>query len=457
MKTLDRYIVRNFLFAALLWFIIMMSLRIVTDLFVNADEFAKLEMSLGQLMGHIVGFYGYKSLAYFTELGGVIIVAAATFSLARMNHTNELTAILASGVSLHRVIWPVVLCSMLMGGFLILNQEVIMPPVADKLVLSHDDVPGKYKFQMCFPTDGTGAAWFAKQFHPTTQAMDGPIIVLRDKDYMPLGRISGKRAWPGKLKRRKGWFVSQGVLDPVSRGGNLWRGAPGWRRVYSNVGPVELLRASGQDEFPVGISNVKVADSQYGLTIEAERFVPDPPEPSKPRAGILEKPTFTFRTETGQILSIFSAETAAWTPPQPGGQGHWELVAGRLFYPSDLKVEEIVLRESSRWIQYMSIRQLGKLLKLNRIPDREGALLTKHIRVTDPINNLVMLLLGLPFILSRERNIKASATLCLLTVGGFYAFIHLCRNVGIPPIWSAWLPVLIFGPVAVVTLDSVKT
>lgn len=41
MRTLDRYIVRNFLTSALLWFLILMALRIVTDLFINMDEYVK--------------------------------------------------------------------------------------------------------------------------------------------------------------------------------------------------------------------------------------------------------------------------------------------------------------------------------------------------------------------------------------------------------------------------------
>ena len=69
-----------------------------------------------------------------------------------------------------------------------------------------------------------------------------------------------------------------------------------------------------------------------------------------------------------------------------------------------------------------------------------------------------MLLLALPFILSRERrDVKASASLCLLMVGAFYAFMHLCRYVGLPPSLAAWLPTMLFGPVSVLMLDSVKT
>ena len=80
-----------------------------------------------------------------------------------------------------------------------------------------------------------------------------------------------------------------------------------------------------------------------------------------------------------------------------------------------------------------------------------------HVRFADPINNLVMLLLGLPFILSRERNIKASVTLSIGMVGSYFAFVSVCRLIGLPPLFAAFLPIVLFGTVAAVMLDSVKT
>ena len=62
-----------------------------------------------------------------------------------------------------------------------------------------------------------------------------------------------------------------------------------------------------------------------------------------------------------------------------------------------------------------------------------------------------------PFILSRQRNIKASAGLCVLIVGMFYVFIYICRYMGLLDFWAAFLPLLLFGPISVLMLDSVKT
>ena len=91
------------------------------------------------------------------------------------------------------------------------------------------------------------------------------------------------------------------------------------------------------------------------------------------------------------------------------------------------------------------------------MPDREMAMLVKHMRFTDPINNLIMLLLGVPFVLSRERNIKVSIAMCVLIVGVFFMFIYTCRFMELTPTLGAWLPILVFGPVAIVMVDWIKT
>ena len=128
-----------------------------------------------------------------------------------------------------------------------------------------------------------------------------------------------------------------------------------------------------------------------------------------------------------------------------------------LFIPTDLEAEVIKLRQHSRYLDYLSSSQINDYLGLERVSNRPAAELIRNVRYADPVNNLIMLLLGLPFVLSRERNIKASAGLCLLMVGAYYVFIYICRYMALPASWAAWLPVLLFGPVAAVMFDSVKT
>jgi len=468
MKTLDRYIVRNFVFAVVLWFAILLSLRVIGDMFVKLDEFTEQKLGFGGTMQNIASYYGHQSLVYFAQLGGVIIVIAAGTTLAIMNRTNELTAILASGVSLHRVVWPIVLCAMLMGGLIIFDQEILIPRVAHQLVRSPDDVAGTEEFAVRLITDGQNDSWYSQSFTAADQILRKPLVFLRDKEFNTLGLIRGETGRHSDSGEQRGWLISDGVLV---RAGTKWRNTPSVEKVYTNLSLEEILQkaqsSSGKPipgDQKVFLRPIIIHDGGYGLWIEAESLEVDPVVPGRPRQGRLIEPKFTFAVKQGpagktqtKTLGQFRASSATWQPKQTGDDenNHWALADGVLFCPSDLTGEDLILRRSSRWLDYMSTSQLNRLMKLQRVP--EATLLIRHIRFTEPINNLIMLLLGVPFVLSRERRIKASIAMGLLMVGTFFAFIYACRYMDLPPTLAAWLPILLFGPVAVLMVDSVKT
>ncbi len=459
-KILDRYIIRSFLYTALLCFFVLMALRIVVDLFVNMDEFVKGDNPFGEILLGILTYYGTNSLVYFTELGGIIIVASAAFTLAYMNHTNELTAMLASGVSLHRVVWPIVLCAMLLGGLIILDRELVIPipEIREKLVRDRDNPFQASDFQVRLVTDGSKTTWYSCRFSPANERIDLPVLILRDNDLKAVATVTGGEGRPvGKAKfGLAGWVFEDATLSWFGEGRNVWEALPSSEAVYTSVSPAAILQASGQGPAgTIAVRNPRMLDGAYGLEVRAARFEPSPAGGAE-RGGTLIDPVFIFRRSDGEILVVFFGSSAQWDRHSRGA-GFWRLADGRLFYPSDLSSKELQLRQSSSWLDYMSSADLGRLLALDRVPDRTMAVMSRHVRVTEPINNLVMLLLALPFILSRERNLKASATLCLLMVGTYYTFIYLCRYIGLPPTWAAWLPILLFGPVAAVMLDSVKT
>ena len=453
MRTLDRYVVRSFLVALLLWLVVMVSLRAVTDLFVNMDEFAEKKQDFGQILRHVGSYYGYQSFAYFAQLGGVIMVAAAGFTIYRMNDTNELTAIMASGVSLRRVLWPIILCCAAGSGLVFLDRNVLLPRVASKLARDRGDVPGTKTFALRFMTDGQKTVWYSPTFFPAEGRMVDPMILPRDWEYRTLARISGDEALPGSLDGRAGWFVTGGkpagaVLWPLGRGDMPWPSPPSTLRIWTELTPERIRDSLAEGG---GQGGVEVRDLRGGLILilRAERF--------DPAGRMLIEPRFTFRTDKGNELGCFSADSASFGVDPETKTSAWLLEGGRLFYPSDLTVRDIKLRQSGEWMEYMSIGQLNSLLALQRLPDPRTAILTKHIRITEPLNNVLMLLIGVPFILSRRRNVKTSALRCLAMVGVFYCFIYISRQLPVNPVWAAWLPVLVFGPVAAVMLDTVKT
>ena len=135
--------------------------------------------------------------------------------------------------------------------------------------------------------------------------------------------------------------------------------------------------------------------------------------------------------------------------------------AGRYYlYTRHADFEAMV--RNPKWFNMTSTRKL--YLELQRPESTRLAAIAVqfHTRLTRPLLGMVLVLLGLSVILrDQNRNVFISSGVCLALCGLFFAAMHACRMLGdnelISPALAAWLPVLGFGPFAVVLFDAVHT
>src|SRR3989339_209484 len=200
MKILDRYVAKNFMVGYFVAFCVLMGLRVIIDLFVNLDEFAEhSDLSTFEVVRNIINYYGLNATLYFRDFAGMITVVAAAFSLGKLVRNNELVAVMASGVSLKRVISPIIVLAILLTGVLVIDQEVIIPPLSDKLVRQQDDLPGQETYDMWFVGDENGSLLCSQKFDVHTETLYNPTIILRAKDpntnlWMVTAPIHAKKA-----------------------------------------------------------------------------------------------------------------------------------------------------------------------------------------------------------------------------------------------------------------------
>ncbi len=189
------------------------------------------------------------------------------------------------------------------------------------------------------------------------------------------------------------------------------------------------------------------------------------------------------RDETGNIEKVTEADVARWKPiPDHPHGGVWELEGGKEIvrrvadsslgpqekmvptpvttYESSLTPESIELRQAQQWIRFLSSA------KLNALKEREPFMAARvrevqHARFATPIVHFLMMLLGVPFFLSREpANIIRDAGKCVLTCGLCFLLAFVGENFIQTDTLSAmpsWLPMIIFAPVAVVLIDRIRT
>jgi lipopolysaccharide export system permease protein len=185
----------------------------------------------------------------------------------------------------------------------------------------------------------------------------------------------------------------------------------------------------------------------------------------------------------GHLLEISAAE-ARYVPKQPDKplSGGWLLTEatpatldgwerkdvleplpdpGKYFLHTQ-EVDFDAVTRQAKWFQLASTTRLYQELQrpdMVRVP--EIAVLF-HMRLTRPILGMILVFMGLSMILTdQNRSVFISAGLCLVLCALFFAAIFAAKQLGdkdiLSPALAAWLPVLIFGPLAFVMFDAVHT
>jgi lipopolysaccharide export system permease protein len=142
LKLIDRQMIRGYFKAYAVCLTSLLSLYIVVDLFTNLDDFTHHGGGLVKVIHHIVSYYAYKTPKIFDQLCEVIALLAAMFTVAWMQRNNEQVPLLSAGVSTRRIVTPVLACACVMLSLAGLNQELLIPRVADQLGLERDDLGG---------------------------------------------------------------------------------------------------------------------------------------------------------------------------------------------------------------------------------------------------------------------------------------------------------------------------
>lgn len=358
-KILDRYIIRNMLFSYVVVFGVFVGLRIVVDLFTQIDEFTERMLPAKQVVQNMLVYYGYHMFQYYQEFAGPIVVFAALFTLFRIKRSRETVALLSSGISLHRLLWPVMLVGVLLNGLLIVNQELIIPAIADKLVRTQDNAIGDRLVPVNLQAD-----------HNRTLLL-GRLDVLK-------GKVADC------------WLVERDEHGGLTR--------------------LRRAREASWDEDQGGwlLTGVR------SLTLD--------------------------RSPQGRLSRQES-----------------------LFYETDLSPKELSLRAGGEYLRYQPTSRLLQMSMQEYLQKRMGMDLEveKHFRFTGPLANVIILLLAAPLVTSREpRKVFLQMIKGLLAVVGAFSVTFACQQLAgqhISPLIAAWLPILIFGPAAVLVLDSVKT
>jgi lipopolysaccharide export system permease protein len=136
---------------------------------------------------------------------------------------------------------------------------------------------------------------------------------------------------------------------------------------------------------------------------------------------------------------LFSPQDSPWLKP------------GECFVASGVSFEQLTI--GSQWQEYMSTRELVAGLYNQSLDYGSFVRVTLHKRFVQPFLDVTLIFLGLPLVLARgQRNLFVAGGLCCSLVLAFFVVTLASHSAGtnylISPHLAAWLPLLIFAPVA---------
>lgn len=188
--------------------------------------------------------------------------------------------------------------------------------------------------------------------------------------------------------------------------------------------------------------------SSWGWTIQAKEAYYQTETADHP-AGYLMK-----GVEQPLMLTSLSSQSVAGDPTLFSPSDTKWLAADECFVASVVSFEQ--LASGTAWRQYLSSTELITGLRNRTIQPGADIRVTLHARLIQPFLDMTLIFLGLPLVLSKgNRNIFLASAICLLLVGSFFIVVLSCHSLGsnylLNPILAAWLPLMIFGPLAYAT------
>ena len=136
------------------------------------------------------------------------------------------------------------------------------------------------------------------------------------------------------------------------------------------------------------------------------------------------------------------------------------LSADQCFVAVKMNADEIAF--GKKMAQYRPTSEMIAALRQPKRQFGQSEEVSVHARLLRPFLDITLLLLGLPMIVSNsERNIFVSAGLGFLIVGSVFLVDAACQGLGgyrllEPAALAAWLPLIVFVPLAVVSMRKLK-
>jgi lipopolysaccharide export system permease protein len=215
-RLLDKYILGQFVKYFLLSLLALVLVFTVVDVFEEVDKFIDKEASVLT----VIRFYLFDLPNTVVLMTPVALLLSCFFSIGGLSRHNELTAIRSSGISVYRILLPLLLLGLAsVGGTLAMNELVVPSTNETKLNVWMDGIEKKSrrsrKLTNLYYVGRRNNYYQIKAFDPARKTMDKPTVVWKTPDGHIYQRLDAARA-----AFRDGWTFYEAYFRQIDMTGN---------------------------------------------------------------------------------------------------------------------------------------------------------------------------------------------------------------------------------------------
>lgn len=141
MTLFDRHLLKRFWHVFAIGFVATYGLYVVFDAFSNADEFQSgaSDESTVHVLAKMAAHYFFQAFPFFDMVGPILTVLAVVGVFALLQRSREIYPILSAGTPSWRLAVPIVIGALTIELGLAVNQELIIPGIAERLQANRGD------------------------------------------------------------------------------------------------------------------------------------------------------------------------------------------------------------------------------------------------------------------------------------------------------------------------------
>jgi len=220
MKIIDRYIIKGFLGPFLWCLMLFIVMAIIIDIFSFIDDIVKFKIPIAS----IAAFYIYYIPTILVQAAPMAALLSSIYVLSNLNKNNEIIAMKSGGISLWRLLAPILLIGLLTSiAVFIINDRVI--PASSRISnyirreeLEKQKKTGEQKIIESVAVYGSdGRILFARNYDTEKKTLGDVIIHQHDRKENLISKITAQKGvWTGE-----GWMFYKVIVWRIDNSGRI--------------------------------------------------------------------------------------------------------------------------------------------------------------------------------------------------------------------------------------------